>query len=118
MARENDEVAVRLPESDYDSIEVDEALGAVGREIARAVKQHPGAYTGPHHGWAVIFEEVDELWDEVRKKKPDPGQMRHEALQVAATAIRFVLDVCRACPNCGVARPLGDPCDPYCGGER
>jgi glutamyl-tRNA reductase len=49
-----------------------------------------------HEGWAVIWEELDELWDEVRAKQGarDVAKMRKEAVQVAAMAMRFVLDVC------------------------
>ena len=47
---------------------------------------------------AVIAEELDELWDEVklnpRKNPQRNATMREEAIQVAAMAIRFVLDVC------------------------
>jgi hypothetical protein len=52
--------------------------------------------TVPHEGYAVILEELDELWDEVRASKPgaDCATMRTEALQVAAMALRFVHDVC------------------------
>jgi hypothetical protein len=70
------------------------ALGMEAQaELARAEAQHAPMH-GAHEGWAVIFEEVDELWDEVRKKKPDPKAMRKEALQVAAMALRFIKDVC------------------------
>jgi hypothetical protein len=49
-----------------------------------------------HEGWAVLREEVDELWDEVRKK---PGQrnthaMYHELVQIAAMAQRMAEDIC------------------------
>jgi hypothetical protein len=49
-----------------------------------------------HEGYAVMKEEVDELWDEVKKKqsKHDKAAMRKEALQVAAMAMRFVIDIC------------------------
>lgn len=49
-----------------------------------------------HEGYAVLLEEVDELWEEVKRKQVDRSTqaMRKEAIQVAAMAIRFVLDVC------------------------
>ncbi len=51
-----------------------------------------------HDGYAVILEELDELWDECKKnwrKHPDARLLaRKEAIQVAAMAIRFVLDIC------------------------
>jgi hypothetical protein len=62
-------------------------------ELKRA-RQHHGQLHGPHEGYAVILEELDELWDEVKKRNPDLAAMRKEAIQVAAMAIRFVEDVC------------------------
>ena len=50
-----------------------------------------------HEGYAILREEVDELWDEVKCHPATSGRtrrMRAEAIQVAAMAIRFVLDVC------------------------
>lgn len=53
-------------------------------------------FNSAHEGYAVIKEEVDELWEEVKKKKSDRKDtaMRAEALQIAAMGLRFVLDVC------------------------
>ena len=53
-------------------------LGAeAAAELARAQSLF-GSFNGPHEGWAVIFEELDELWDEVRASKPgsDRTKMR------------------------------------------
>lgn len=68
-------------------------MDEVCSELIRAVGRYPTFASG-HEGWAVIREEMDELWDEVRKRNSDPDRMRAEAIQVAAMAIRFVLDVC------------------------
>ena len=66
-------------------------------ELANAMKHH-SSMKSSHEGYAVILEEVDELWDEVKKnpkKHPEAlGNMRKEAIQVAAMAMRFVVDVC------------------------
>jgi hypothetical protein len=53
-----------------------------------------GAFASAHEGWAVIREEVDELWDEVKSKNGTKESMRKEAIQIAAMAMRFVMDVC------------------------
>lgn len=53
-----------------------------------------GPMRSAHEGFAILLEEVDELWDEVKKKESDRAKMRAEALQVAAMAIRFAQDVC------------------------
>ena len=48
--------------------------------------------------YAVLLEECDELWDEVRKRRAlrDVGRMRQELIQIAAMALRFITDVCEA----------------------
>lgn len=70
--------------------------GDLGRlaadELARAQDLH-SPMASAHEGYAVLLEELDELWEEVRKKHPDKQRMREEALQVAAMALRFVHDV-------------------------
>lgn len=66
----------------------------VARELDRAMRSE-GSFHSAHEGWAVIWEELDELWEEVRKKrrKRNKVRMRHEAAQVAACAIRFIHDL-------------------------
>ena len=71
-----------------------EAMVIVGRELRTTQRIHP-AYSSPHHGYGVILEELDELWDEIKKQTDDRKKdtMRFEAAQVAATAIRFMIDL-------------------------
>lgn len=66
----------------------------VNEELARA-REHHAPMNSAHEGYAVILEELDELWDEVKRRsnKRDPLKMRQEAIQVAAMAMRFVYDV-------------------------
>ena len=70
------------------------AINDVCMELTSAMERYPalGSY---HEGWAVILEEVDELWDEV-KLKPllrNPEKLRAEAMQIAAMALRFMIDL-------------------------
>ena len=66
-------------------------------ELARARSKFPGTQNSAHEGWAVLYEEVDALWDEVKANHPDRKErMRSEAIQVAAMAIRFIEDLCDA----------------------
>lgn len=64
-------------------------------ELESATKQFAPMNT-PHEGYAVILEELDELWAEVKRKDSEARRvdMRAEALQVATMAIRFIRDVC------------------------
>jgi NTP pyrophosphatase (non-canonical NTP hydrolase) len=66
----------------------------VETELAQArSKYRPMA--SAHEGWAVLREEVDELWEEVKKKssKRDTGAMYDELIQVAAMAQRMAEDI-------------------------
>jgi len=73
--------------------ETPESLSAlVCAELVRAQSIH-GPMRSPHEGFAVLKEEVDELWDVVKDKHGTQREMREEAIQVAAMAMRFVLDV-------------------------
>ena len=71
------------------------ALKNVHDEFKRASSKH-GGFNSAHEGYAVLLEEVDELWEEVKKRQPDPARMREEATQVAAMALRFLVDICPA----------------------
>jgi hypothetical protein len=71
------------------------ALADVVTEVEMATERFP-PMNSAHEGFAVLKEEVDELWDEVKKKQGerDIEKLRKEAVQVAAMAIRFIADVC------------------------
>lgn len=64
-------------------------------ELHKAQDKFPAFHSG-HEGYSVILEEVDELWTEVKSNQSTPGRterMKKEAIQVAAMAIRFLLDL-------------------------
>lgn len=71
---------------------VEKVVEEVKAELNRAMSKHYSFPTA-HHGYAVILEELDELWDVVKEQKPASKRMRDEARQVAAMAIRFMLDL-------------------------
>jgi len=70
------------------------AVQAVWREYERATQKF-GTFNSTHEGYAVIKEELDELWDDI-KANADVGPMAGEATQVAAMGIRFLMDCCDA----------------------
>lgn len=83
-------------------------LDEVAGELCKAKETH-APMNGHHEGYAVILEELDELWEvckrnthkfgseaavRVEQRKFKREAMRKEALQVAAMAVRFIEDVC------------------------
>lgn len=71
------------------------AFHEVAKEFLTATKKF-GPFNSAHEGFAILKEEVDELWDEVKAKQGsrDLDRMRKEAVQVAAMACRFIQDIC------------------------
>lgn len=62
---------------------------AVKEELEQATSRY-GRFNSPHEGYGVILEELDEMWDEI--KFDNVPKARQEAVQVAAMAIRFLMD--------------------------
>ena len=71
-------------------VEAQLGLKAIEAEFIRATRRS-GTFASQHEGWAVIREELDELWDEV-KRNGDVTALRKEAIQVGAMALRFLTD--------------------------
>ncbi len=71
---------------------IKEAFTQLEGEISRALLKHK-AMNSPHEGWAVIKEELDELWEHVRADTGNGAEARAEALQIAAMGIRYAIDV-------------------------
>ena len=70
-------------------------LQDIAEEHDRAVDSF-GAFHNAHEGWAVIHEEMDELWEAVKMNQDKPERilkLEEEAVQVAAMALRFLMDV-------------------------
>lgn len=67
----------------------------VENEIIKARESWP-RFNSAHEDFAVLKEEVDELWEYVKtnQKKRDLISMQEEAIQVAAMAMRFAMEVC------------------------
>jgi len=65
----------------------------VDAELTRLRRKHDiGNF---HEGWALIYEEVDELWEEVRKKNGHRSRKNslRELVQIAALAQRMAEDL-------------------------
>lgn len=65
----------------------------INEEVERAGAMYPPAST-LHEGWALIQEEVDELWDLVKQRRGHghvPRGCTEEAIQIAAMAVWFLM---------------------------
>lgn len=69
------------------------AFKLVKDELDRATEL-AGSFASPHEGFAILKEEVDELWDEVKANQATTHKGTSEAVQTAAMAIRFLIDLC------------------------
>lgn len=69
------------------------AFKLVKDELDRATEIH-GSFASPHEGYAVLLEEVDELWQDVKKGEGTSHRGTSEAVQIAAMAIRYLIDLC------------------------
>ena len=68
------------------------AMLLIGEEHASAVGKF-GKFHNAHEGWGVLREEYLELEAEIMKKDRNIDQMRKEAVQVGAMALRFIIDI-------------------------
>lgn len=57
----------------------------------RRAREKFGPFNSPHEGYAVILEELEEMWIEV--KANNRPKARKEAVQLAAMALAFLLEV-------------------------
>jgi hypothetical protein len=75
----------------YAERNVDIILSAVRQEVIVALDRFP-PFHSPHEAKAVIEEELDELWELVKANLGRQPDARIEAKQVAAMAVRYMLD--------------------------
>lgn len=73
----------------------EDILDLINSEVKRAKTKFPENFTNQHEGYAVMLEEVDEFWDEVKKnqKNYDLLKQKKEAIQVAAMAVRICVEL-------------------------
>ncbi len=75
-----------------------DALALISAEFDRATQLHD-PHLSAHESYAVLLEQVETLWKEIKKKEMNRENWRleKEAKQVGAMAMRFLTDVCPAC---------------------
>ncbi len=76
---------------------IEKAIELVKKELESANKKFP-LFNSAHEGYAVIKEELDELWDEIKNDKHpmSKSNQKDEAVQVAAMAIKFLMSCCKS----------------------
>jgi NTP pyrophosphatase (non-canonical NTP hydrolase) len=64
-------------------------------EVKRAKTLFPNHFVNQHEAYAIILEEVDELWDEIKKNQRnyDLEAQRKEATQAAAMLCRLLVEL-------------------------
>ncbi len=70
---------------------LERVLVDVREELISAAQIHT-QFHSRHEGYAVILEELDELWDNIKANNHGRAE-RAEAIQVAAMAVRYILDL-------------------------
>jgi hypothetical protein len=73
-------------------MDITQAVKMASAELESATKKF-GPFNSYHEGYAVIKEEFEELWDEIKKRDRDQYKLRLEAIQLAAMALRFLVDI-------------------------
>ena len=60
-------------------------------EANRATKMH-GEFASLHEAYAVLLEELDEVWEIVRQKRKNRSaeELRQEFIQIAAMALKSI----------------------------
>lgn len=73
-----------------EEIEIDVALQMVKTELLRANRKFP-PFTSPHEGYAVILEELDEMWGDIKNNLTSHSVL--ESIQVAAMAVKYIVSM-------------------------
>lgn len=81
--------------SKKEQTKIKKAMREIYIELIRATAKYP-KFASFHEGYAVIAEELEELWAEVKKKpkQRDFIKLRREAVQTGAMVLRFLYDLC------------------------
>lgn len=82
-------------------------LALIDQELEKATKRFD-SFNSPHEGWAVIKEELDELWEHVRANTGRDRDAMVECVQIATMALRYVYDLGADAPLPDEETALGD----------
>jgi len=79
----------QFEERAYSPVGDQEIAAAIFAEVERA-KRHGIMFASLHEAYAVLLEEMDEVWDCTRMKRRErnPLELRKEFIQIAAMAVK------------------------------
>jgi len=83
-----------MHEQGYDE-KLQVALEDIKQEVISAKQVYKDPFVNQHEAYAVILEEVDELWAEIKKNQKvyDLRAQRKEAKQTAAMLVRLIVEL-------------------------
>ena len=69
-------------------------MADVKDEVSRAKSKYP-KFNSLHEGYAILLEEIEELWDHTKVKQANRNgaEIEIELMQVIAMAVRCMLDL-------------------------
>ena len=81
-------------EIEDEELQIEQIFHSIYDELSFALNKY-GSFNSAHEGYAIILEEMDELWDEIKAKQGsrDWENIEKESIQVAAMTIRFIFDI-------------------------
>lgn len=80
-------------------------------ELYSAQVKHPIPFHSLHEGHGVLREEFEELWDEIIKQRVDAVKVRKEAIQTAAMALRFLVEIAPRLDGPPPVQAIQEPAD-------
>ncbi|HKZ42981.1 MAG TPA: hypothetical protein VJ044_18625 [Candidatus Hodarchaeales archaeon] len=75
-----------------DNASIQEYLRAIEKEYRRARTLYP-PFHSYHEGYAILLEELDEFWEEIKKKRGNLEKVENEITQVGAMALAILVDL-------------------------
>lgn len=89
-------IAAHSPDPGSEASAAADLVATMGQQLAdrvRRLNEKHGPFASPHQAWAVCYEELQELFEEVREKRENRSgvRLRDEAMDLAAAALRFAV---------------------------
>lgn len=76
-------------------MEIESIITEIKTEYERSKKLY-NDFNSNHEAYAVILEELDEVWDEIKKTKEIRGNenIHKELIQVGAMVVKYIENLC------------------------